>query len=297
MFIRHLMMMGLVLLQATDGDGGGGAPGGGAAAGQRGATGSGASVATGAADAATGSPQAKPPAGLVSDDDDEDFTTPDTATGLLKPMTPKAFMRRVAQMTKKELRRLYGTDDVELIVKERGELTELRKYKTETEREKMTEREKLVAEKEESEQRALAAEQRAELEVSRAAARETNDQLSAHLSTLVDKADESDMLDKLARAVTKGGVRNMRQAKEWCEEYVDKHPKWKKSGGADAKADKGRAEPKAEPKAEPDTRRRVPLSTSRRPTKPSAGGQSSNGAIDFRTASKADITAATGYKL
>lgn len=224
--------------------------------------------------------------------------------GVIQGLTYKSFMRRVKGATSAELRKHFGTTDIAEILAERKELIELKAEKKKADLEKLSETEKLKVEKAEAEkERDLARTHALEVE-SRSQARETESGLKSHVLELVDKDDADDLLDKLARATNKGDVSTVREAKEWLDEYVAQHPKWKKGGGktdtaADDKSKKDKDTADAA-KAEKDKEgvRRVPASNANRPGRPAPrGAPGSGGEIDFKKASKGDILAATGYKL
>jgi hypothetical protein len=199
------------------------------------------------ADAAPAKPEAKPDAEPMGDDE----SLPTDPDALLKPMTLKSFMRRVSSMTRANLRKYFGTDDVEAIVAERKELDEFRAKKVEDEKAKLTEVERLKLEKKDADDRAAKAEQRADARVQKAVAKEVESDLKSHVRGLVDRDDVEDFLDKLARAAADpdNGIKSVRQLKEYADRYVEKHPKWKK---AEAKPD---AKPSDKPDAKPSDKR------------------------------------------
>ena len=224
-------------------------------------------------------PEPAKPAVSAKTDDDDDELKPDEK-GMLDAMSFKSFMRRVDRLSKKALKELFGTSDLEAIAKERGELTELRSYRESVEREKLTEREKLAADKAAAEKRAEEAERRAEEVEMRAEVKETEGTLRAHVSALVEKEDIDDLLDKLQRAVTKGDVETQEEGLEWLSEYVEKHPKWKKGGGK-----------------EPEKKPLSNVGPKGPPAKPAPGSSGANEDVDYKKMDKREILKRTGYRL
>jgi|SRR5580693_5937931 hypothetical protein len=228
--------------------------------------------------------EAAPPVVEVDDDPDEDPKA--DAKGMLKQMSLKTFTARVKRMAKKDLRTMFGTDDIEKIKADLTELPTLRDFKLKVEREKMTEAERLKAEKDDALKKVAEAEARAEQAETRATVREVYGDLKAHTLTLCDKEDVEDLLDKLAGAVKRGDVDDG-DAEKWLTDYVENHPKWAKKT----------TEEKPKPKNEEKSGKKLPITNGGKgeKTTPPAPGADAKGGLDFRTASPAEIRRATGY--
>lgn len=225
---------------------------------------------------------------VVEVDDDPDEEPKPDAKGMLRPMSLTTFTKRVRRMAKKDLRSLFGTDDIEKIKADLTELPTLREFKLKVDREKMTEKERLEAEKADALRKVEAAEARAEQAETRATVREVYGDLKAHASTLADKEDIEDLLDKLAGAVKRGDVEDG-DAEKWLTAYVGKHPKWSKQA----------TEEKPAKKEEPKPAKRVPITTGgkgdRNPPPPPGGGSADD--FDYRKATPAEIQKRTGYRI
>lgn len=240
---------------------------------------------------ATGTPAAadapkSPPAPPA---DDEDGEPTGDAEGMVR-MPVGAFMRRVARMTKRELRRVFGTDDVDKIVEERQELQRLRTAEEQRKRDAMTEQERLKADKEAAEKRAAEAEDRARhVEEQRVVERVESDVLST-LRRFVDDDDADDVADKLARHIrseysaAEADRPTMKDVEKWAQEFVERHPKWKRGAGAAqpvaAKDDKPAA------KDDKPAPAKVPLTNGPRAAR--GGTPPASGSTDARTARPGD---------
>ena len=225
--------------------------------------------------------------------DDEDELKADE-NGMLPAMTMKSFMRRVSSMTRANLRKQFGTDDVSQIIEERKELEKLRAEKAEAEKQKLTEVERLKVEKQEAEKRALDAEERANEREQRSVAREVDVTLKSHAKTLVDREYVDVLLMKVAKAAAKDdNISTPRQAQKWMNAYVAKHPKLAR---AKADAPKAAEEQKAKEAEETKPPRKVPITNGARNVgKPTPAGSQDSPILGKMT--RDDIFKQTGLKL
>jgi|SRR5271166_5331918 len=228
--------------------------------------------------------------------DDEDELKPD-AEGMVR-MTIKSFMRRVSSMSRANLRKQFGTDNVEQIVEERKELEKLRAEKAENEKAKLTEVERLKLEKKEAEDRADKAVSRADERELRSVAREVDATLKTFAKSIVDKEYVDVLLLKVAREASRhDDIKTPRQAMKWMEDYIKSHPKIAK-GAAEAKAEEKKAKDskketkKEEPAKEP---RKVPITNGVRTLKPTPAGAQDVPVLGKM--SKDEIFKQTGLKL
>lgn len=192
----------------------------------------------------TKKPEAKAKGAAESEDD-----TPEVGEDNMVKMPLRDFMRRVSRMTKKEMKKKFGTDDFDAIVAEREELKTLREDRAKREREAMSEKERLEADKKAAEARAQEAETRAErAEESRMAERFENT-VSTVAAEYVDKADVDDVLDRLARRIERHpeefppGKKGKDAVDSWFKDFVEKHPKYAKGAPAgETKAEEKKAD-------------------------------------------------------
>lgn len=206
--------------------------------------------------------KAEPPKG---DDDDQD-PTPDEKGIIALPQ--KSFLKRVAQMSAKELKRIFGTSDVDKIAAERKEYLDLKKGKEEADkkaeeerRAKLKEEERLKEDlkKKEEENEQLRQQTEAEKEERMA------DRQDTYLTGVAEKLFEADSVDyalskfkKHLRDLSTSKVEKMTEGdvKEWFEDFAKKNPKHAKET-EEAKA----AREKAEKEEADKGKRRVPLDT------------------------------------
>jgi hypothetical protein len=235
---------------------------------------------------------------LIGDDDE---LKPD-ADGIVR-MTMKSFMRRVSSMSRANLRKNFGTDNVEEIVAERKELLKLREEKAENEKSKLTEVERLKVEKKEAEERAEKAERGAQARELRSTAREVDATLKTFAKTIVDREYVDILLIKLAREADKhDDIKTPRQAMKWMEDYVKDHPKLargvadKTDVNVDDKKAKDKSDKKKDDKKEPEKEpRRVPITNGIRTLKPVPAGAQDTPVLGKM--SKDEIYKQTGLKL
>lgn len=164
------------------------------------------------------------------DDDEEDDELPTDDKGNVT-LSKRELIKRAGRMSRSELRKMFGTDDLEKIKKDLGDLETLRKEKTEREKKDMSEAERLRTELKEKEKELERQRARNETNEAKAAYREKNTELKEAALDFVDKGDADDILDKLARAIKRDpdGFKSIRSAKRWIRDYVEANPKWAKS--------------------------------------------------------------------
>lgn len=194
-----------------------------------------------------------PGASAAHDDSSDPEPKPDDRGWVHMPM--RTFLKRVSRMNKRDLKKHFGHDDIELVVKEREELKILKTEKEERERKEMSERQRLETDLKKERDLREVAEKKAEDAEARVLARTSDKELVSAALKYVDHEDAEDLLDKLARFVTKNprAIRKPKDADAWIKAYVAEHPKWAKGS-----ADKGGAEEK---KGEEKARRKVEVDT------------------------------------
>ena len=182
----------------------------------------------------------------AKEDDEDDDPEPDDKGMVTLPY--KSFIRRVARMTKRELMKNFGTDDVESIVKDREELKALRADKDKRDRDAMSEKQKLEADLKVATEKYEAAELRAEAAETRVMVRETHRDLEKLCGTYVEDEDVDDVLSRLKTYMRKhkDEITKTKHAEAWVKDFVAKHPKYAK-GAAAAETKEGEPD-KKEPK-------------------------------------------------
>lgn len=198
-----------------------------------------------------------------SDEDDE--PQPDDK-GIIS-LPKKAFMKKVSSMTARELKRIFGTSDVDQIVTERKELEDLRKSKSERDaKDEETRRATLKEEERLKEDNAKLAKANAELKTALDAKDEevVVDRQQSYLSAVATKVVDEDSVDyalskfrKHIKGKSNHEVESMseKDVKAWFEDFAKEHPKHARAP----------AEEKKEPK-------KVGLTTAKKPeTKPIDG--------------------------
>lgn len=205
------------------------------------------------------------------------------------------FMKRLARMTRREMKKQFGTDDMEAIVKEREELKALRTEKEERERKDRTEKENLEADLKKEKARADLAEEKANAAEERVIVREADRDLEKVAGGIFDDEYADYALDKLAAHMRKHPreVTKAKHAEAWLKEFAEKHPRMakgyeaKKADDAEDKAEEKKAEVK-----------KVPLTTDK-VKRPEAKGKTPE-AKNVMDMSRAEATAyakSQGYNL
>lgn len=214
---------------------------------------------------------AKPADASKAADDDEDEPTPDDKGNVTIPFSQ--FLKRVGRMTRRELRKHFGTDKLEDVVAERKELETLRTERDEQKRKEMSEKQKLEDDLKKERDKVAAATARADEAEVRIIVKEQDRTLRDLAVDYVSKEDADDLLDRFAREVRRhpDEYKSTKAVKAWFAEFVEKHPKWAKEAAADDKTVE--AKKAAAKKEEPA---KVPLNngakTNARPAAPASGG-------------------------
>lgn len=198
----------------------------------------------------------------------------------------KSFVKKVANMTARELRKIFGTSDVDKIVAERKEHEDLKKEKAE--RDAKDEKARRASMKEEErlkEDNAKLARERDELRDALAAKDEERivDRQQHYLEGIAGRHVDGESVEyalskfkRKVRAMTNAEVEEMDEAavQKWFQDWAKDHPK--------------HAREAADPKPK-DEKPKVPLSTSKKPKdeKPReapAGGTGQKKPIDMSPA-------------
>lgn len=162
----------------------------------------------------------------------------------------KAFMKKVSSMTNKELKRIFGTTDVDQIVEERKELEELRKSKSERDsKDEETRRKTLKEEERLKEDNAKLAKANEELKTALSAKDEevVVDRQQSYLSAVATKVVDEESIDyalskfrKHIQGMSNHAVEQMseKDVRGWFDEWAKEHPRHARAASEEKKEPK-----------------------------------------------------------
>lgn len=231
-------------------------------------------------------PKAEPPAAaeadaatVADDDDDEDSLKKIVDKDGHIRMPYKSFKTRIQRADKASLKKIFGTDDRDAIIKLKNDYEQMLQERENSRRAQMKEDERLREDLKKAEERASAAEKRHEeyqLE-------QEIDRSDRAVNTKVAKQVKAEYLDDavsaLARHVVKLGAEGAegfgeKEIDDWLKEQLEKKPAWSAEAKEPVKVEPAKVEPT-----------KKPLTTGGTVAKPAAAPTSSSAATQGKTAS------------